>query len=317
MKTLLDVVRDCDNFPYPEDADSAHAQLQSTLWKFYLPDDPRPHGLLVDSTVEKMPWTPHFRVTHHPAKEVHLLRPDGPNWQSKCTQIIEEQVELAREKGVFPSLGQKRHELFPIVGAKFAVGIDRSAFSMLGSIGRGVHMTVYTRAKSGLKFWIPQRNFHKAFGGMLDNTVAGGMALGEKPLECLIREAGEEAGMDEGVIRENVRAAGTMTWMSVSDERSRGQIGLINPGVLYVYDLEVGEEVALRPVDEDVFAFHLMGVEEVRRALLEGRFKPASASVLVDFFVRHGIVTAEEEEDYVEIVSRLHRKLPLPTSSRQ
>jgi 8-oxo-dGTP pyrophosphatase MutT (NUDIX family) len=271
---------------------------------------------MVDSVVEKMPWTSNFRVIRKPIKEVHLIQPEGPNWQEKCTQIIEQQVELAREKGVFPALGKTRHEIFPIVGANFSVGIDRSAFSMLGSIGRGVHMTVYTRTESGLKFWIPQRNFKKAYGGLLDNTVAGGMALGEKPLECLVREAEEEAGMSEELIRENARAVGTVTWMSVSDERARGQAGLINPGVLYVYDLEVGPEVVFKVVDDDVYAFHLMGTEEVKRAMLEGRFKPASASVLVDFFVRHGIVTAEEEEDYTEIVSRLHRKLPLPTSSQ-
>jgi hypothetical protein len=37
--------------------------------------------------------------------------------------------------------------------------------------------------------------------------------------------------------------------------------------------------------------------------------------VMVDFFVRHGLITAENEPDYLEISSRLHRRLEYPTAS--
>ncbi len=45
-----------------------------------------------------------------------------------------------------------------------------------------------------------------------------------------------------------------------------------------------------------------------------GEFKPNCALVLLDFFVRHGIVTAENEPDYIDIVSRLHRRVEFPTA---
>lgn len=35
--------------------------------------------------------------------------------------------------------------------------------------------------------------------------------------------------------------------------------------------------------------------------------------VLLSFFVRRGILTPENEPDYIEIVSRLHRRLEFPT----
>ncbi|KAI9042951.1 putative thiamine pyrophosphokinase [Aspergillus affinis] len=320
MGKWLDVVQGCDNFPYAEDQDSELKQQYSydSLWKFYLPEDPRPHGLMVESVVSKMPWTSDFRViSTADKKEVHLLRPQGEqNWQDQCSKIIERQIAVARESGALPGLGRPRHEEFPIVGAQFSVGIDRSAFSMFGIIGRGVHMTVYTQTDSGIKFWVPQRNASKStYPGCLDNTVAGGMATGEEPLECLLREATEEAGMSEDSLRRDVRAAGTVTWINISDERSGGQPGLINPGVLYVYDLEVKPDVVFQPVDNDIEAFHLMDAEKVKQALLGGRFKPASGCVILDFLIRHGVITPEEEEDYAEIVSRLHRKLPLPSRS--
>ena len=55
-------------------------------------------------------------------------------------------------------------------------------------------------------------------------------------------------------------------------------------------------------------------VEEVKQALRDGDFKPNCALVLLDFFVRHGILTAEDE-GYIEIVARLHRRLEFPTAS--
>jgi len=46
----------------------------------------------------------------------------------------------------------------------------------------------------------------------------------------------------------------------------------------------------------------------------EGAFKPNCALVVLEFLVRHGILTAENEPDYVEIVARLHRRLEFPTA---
>lgn len=36
-------------------------------------------------------------------------------------------------------------------------------------------------------------------------------------------------------------------------------------------------------------------------------------TVLIDFFIRHGILTPENEPDYIEIVARLHRRFEFPT----
>jgi hypothetical protein len=82
--------------------------------------------------------------------------------------------------------------------------------------------------------------------------------------------------------------------------------------VLYVYDLKVGEDLVLKPVDDDIHAFHLFDTNQVMSKLALGSFKPSCAVVMIDFFVRHGIITAENETEYAEIISRLHRKLPFP-----
>ncbi|KAL2061863.1 hypothetical protein VTL71DRAFT_7241 [Oculimacula yallundae] len=312
--TNLEIIEDCDNFPYPElGAVGAYAEQLKSLWKFFLPNDPRPHGLMLDSVVRAMPWTDDFQL-NSTTKEIHMVQKADPSWEKQCDHSIDTLLDTARASGIFPKLGKKRDEKYPIVGARFPIGIERSATSLFGIIGQGVHMTIYTRDESGLKFWIPQRNINKStYPGMLDNAVAGGVAAGENAFECLVREASEEAAIAENYVRDHAKAGGTVTWFNISDARAGGEPGLMNPGVLYVYDLEIAADMILESVDHDIEAFHLMSVQEVKEALEKGRFKPSSANVTIDFFVRHGIITAENDEDYVDIVSRLHRRLPFPT----
>lgn len=78
--------------------------------------------------------------------------------------------------------------------------------------------------------------------------------------------------------------------------------------------MEVGIDVVPKPSDDEVEVFYLMTISQVKAALQRGAFKPNCAVILLDFFVRHGILTAENEPDYAEIVSRIHRRLPFPTS---
>ncbi|KAI3396746.1 hypothetical protein diail_11708 [Diaporthe ilicicola] len=317
MAHFVDIVDQCDNFPqngFPKS--EAYDQVVESLWLFYLPDDPNPHGCLIDSVVKRIPWTPDFRLTTSPRKEVRLLKREGTDrWQQACGEAIQELIDLARAKNVFARLGKKTQEQFPIVGANFDIGIERSAFSMFGIIGRGAHMTVYVRTDQGLKFWIPRRSATKStYPGMLDQAVAGGVARGESPLECIIREAGEEAALSAEMIRENVVAAGTVTWFNISDEKAGGEPGLMNPGILYVYDLEVGKDVTFEPVEDDIESFSLMGVDDVKESLRLGDFKPSCAMVMLDFLIRHGFVTAENEKYYDILCQRLHRQLPFRTT---
>ena len=73
-----------------------------------------------------------------------------------------------------------RDELYPVYGPEnqLLFSVERSASTLLGVVTYGVHMTGFVRdegASHGLKIWVPRRAKTKqTFGGMLDNTVAGG-----------------------------------------------------------------------------------------------------------------------------------------------
>jgi len=144
---------------------------------------------------------------------------------------------------------------------------------------------------------------------MLDSSVAGGVKAEESPLECIVHEADEEASLDVEFVREHARAVGTVTHMFRSQ-----RTGFVPPTVLYVFDIELPETMIPAPKDDEVEEFTLMGVEEVKQAMLGQEIKPNSVLVYMDFFVRHGLVAGESEEGYAEICGRLRRWLPVPTT---
>lgn len=148
----------------------------------------------------------------------------------------------------------------------------------------------------------------------LDTTVAGGVPAHQTPWENVLSEADEEASLPRELIERSARSAGALTYMGVSGEANGGEEQLICSDIVYVFDMEVEADVKPVPKDGEVKEFYLMSVEEVREALRRGEFKTNSAVVMIDFFIRHGTITPENEPDYVEIVTRMHRRLPFPTT---
>lgn len=231
--------------------------------------------------------------------------------------------------GHWKVLDKWRGELYAVFGegGEEVFRIERSASPLFGVVTYGVHLTAYTITNSSddsaqsekqMKIWVPRRSKTKqTYPGMLDNTVAGGITAGEAPFESVVREAMEEASLPESLVRKRAKAVGCVTYFHIRDSRAGGETGLLQPECQYVYDLDLtpdveGMEVVCKPNDDEVEAFELLSVEEVLKALGKEEFKPNCAVVMIDFLVRHGIITRENERDYIEICSRLHRRLDFP-----
>ena len=267
---------------------------------------------MLQSVVEKMPWDESWYLEHATRKRVTIKE------MGNQERIIRDTLNRARENDTFTVLRGWRNELYPIHGhhdvMEETISMERAGSALFGINSYGVHMTSYVRTPEGMKIWVPRRAKNKStYGGMLDNTVAGGLSTGETPLGCLIREASEEASLPEQLIRANAKPCGTVSYIHVRDKLAGGETGLIQPECQYIYDMEVGTEVIPNPEDDEVEEFYLWTIEEVTRSLANGEFKPNCAVVLLDFLIRHSILTPENESDYMEIVSRIHRKLPFPT----
>lgn len=257
-----------------------------------------------------MPWTPEFHIdaTSVP-KRVQLLA----NSPTAANEAIAALLQNARELCLFKCLNGWRNEEYRILGARSDIKVERAGAGLFGITTTGVHMTVYTHSQDGeLLFWVPKRSMStKNNPGKLDSSVAGGVPAGVLAFECLVKEGAEEASLPEELTRFQAKAVGCVMEFNVKD----GEESLLEPSLKYVYDMEIGEKTPLRPADSEVEEFRLMTALEVKTNIVEGRYKPMCVMVLVDFLVRHGILTIENEKDYAELVARTHRNLPFPTSS--
>ncbi|KAH7165451.1 hypothetical protein EDB81DRAFT_253384 [Dactylonectria macrodidyma] len=305
-RTLLDLISDFDNVPLNFETDC------HPYYRLYLAPDLRPHGYMLPDTVAQMPWPASFSVDHGDHSVTLAAPGNGVTLTAHANGAFQQAVDAAIDGNVFPNLRQTHSEYFQVMGAREPVQVERFAVPLFGMAGRGSHLTGYVRAPDGaLRIWVARRSPALfTYPGLLDSTVAGGVKASDTPLDCILAEATEEASLPEALVRASVQSVGVVTLAT-----RKVNSGLTYSDVLYVYDLELPADVIPTPGDDEVEVFTLMDCDEVRHRMLAGEFKPNVCPVMIDFMVRHGIVTAENEPDYVEICQRLRRKLPVPTSS--
>lgn len=334
--TLLPIVDACDNFQIQASSES--------LTPFYVHVPPRPNepiiGLLRDSILRELEnynesltseglepiWN---IISSDPLRETSS-RVTGafgknstkmvgfssslstPKSRSEAIKVMcERWHRTAAPFGDLIAGKMWRNELYPIYSHPFVVDASTEAFAMeraatplFGVVTYGVHLTMYT---SDYRIWIPRRAKTKqTFGGMLDNTVAGGIPRGYTAYDSMVKECMEEASLPEHVVTPHIKPAGAVSYFYQTKK------GWLQPEVEYVYDLLVpaGQEDSVdftpKPFDGEAESFDLLPMDVVREKMLAGEFKPNCALVMLDFMVRHGFVTAENEPNLLEILSRMH-----------
>ncbi|OTB08670.1 hypothetical protein M426DRAFT_316682 [Hypoxylon sp. CI-4A] len=314
----LDIIKEADAFPYPDEEPKAWKALNDTLYTLVWIDG-TPLGFMLDSVVGKLVATPEeVRGPVSVDKTTRTVRAFELPTEPERTARVATLMQYWRENRTFDILNGWRDELWPVYGSNSEIlySAERSGTGLLGIMRYGVHMTGFVKdetASYGMKILGAQRAANKStYPGMLDNSVAGGLMTGEDPFECIIREADEEADLPESLMRERAKFTGMVTYIYITDERAGGEAGQIYPETQWVYDIELPADFVPTPKDGEVAGFYLWTVDEVQQKLAEGRFKPNCALILIDFFLRHKIITPENEPSYSEIVRRLHRKLPFP-----
>ena len=267
---------------------------------------------MLGSTVSAITW-PDFWEVNEQKMTVALLGTtlDERDQQFRATMFAE------HKKGTFKQLAKWTGEMVPVYGPdkKIVLNIEKLAAPLFGVVSYGVQFLAYRDDSNGLRVWIARRaDTKRTFAGMLDSTVGGSLQTGETPFECLMREASEEASFPEQMTRDLAKACGTVSYVHISDSRGGGELGLLTPEVHCIYEMKLDTDFSPKPNDGEVAAFTLMDIEELKTALRNEDFTPANGCIVLDFFVRHGVITFENEKDYIEIASRLHRKHDFPTA---
>ena len=159
------------------------------------------------------------------------------------TRVMREICEGWRDRGVFADVcGPKkwRGELYPVYRRPFSkhdappdgedieeaeqdvtthprnytFKMERAASSLFGIVTYGVHMTMYEQTSpDSCHIWVPTRSRTKqTWPGLLDNSVAGGIAAGHSISDTIVKEASEEAGLSESIVRGYARPVGCVSY---------------------------------------------------------------------------------------------------------
>ncbi|KAK4193811.1 putative NUDIX hydrolase 3 superfamily [Podospora australis] len=324
--TSLDLVGVIDGFPYADSDPDAHAKVLERYYTLVWEDSEGqfPIGYVPLSVIDALSKTPANitgPVNIDPTARTVSLWHQLPTYEERTSQAAR-LTQYWRQNETFKMLKTWRNELWPVYGRKgeLLLSLERASMGLFGTTRFGVHMNAFIRradetSKYPFRIWVPKRAITKPnYPGMLDNAVAGGLMTNEDPFECIIREADEEASLPEDVMRKNTVETGIITYIQITDERTGGEAGYIYPECQWVYDLELPSDnsVVPTPKDGEVESFNLRTVEEIQEQLAQGLWKPNCAVVMLDFFVRHGIYTRENEPHYDALYARSHRLIPFP-----
>lgn len=231
-----------------------------------------------------------------------VLSADRDDYQVRSNCLMEAMNAL-RDQGVIQGW---RDEIYPLVeqfNQPPIAQLERAVCPFLGIRSWGVHMTGYVQKSDGLFLWVAKRaNSKPTYPGMLDNMVAGGQPMGLSPFENMQKECWEEAGIPPDLSK-NLKPVGAISYFHQLDEG-------LKPDQIFLYDLELPENFEPVPTDGEVESFSLLPIKEVVDLVKKtDQVKYNCNLVFIDFFIRHGVITPENEPDYMKLCLGLRKSL--------
>ncbi|KZT50785.1 hypothetical protein CALCODRAFT_525823 [Calocera cornea HHB12733] len=326
-RTLLPFVEAVDNFDprYAAERGFARWYLDETYTTVI--------GLIPQSTLQAMRgWMeshgPTFTVVwDETIRSTTVAFSHGIDSPKRRTEIMKDLCEEWRDGGLFPDEigGRKwRNEQYTVYYHPYAdlrpenvaFTMERAACKLFGVVTYGVHMTMYRRVDGEVRIWVPTRSRNKQTWPLyLDNSVAGGIPHGMSPLDSMVKECEEEASLPPDLVRAHIKQVSSISYFTQNAEK------WLEPEVQYVYEMFLPDGVDAKPApsDGEVESFEMCNLDDILEKMHAGKFKPNCGAVIIDFMIRHGYLTAENEPNYLEIITRLHRRAegygPVPKES--
>lgn len=303
VQSLLNVINEVDSF-----------RLNDTYYKLLTHDAGAVLGYIAPFVAQFFQHTPSFEFDGD-AKTIKI----GSEYDSfeKRNALFQDIGNQWRQYPEFHELLDKgwRNELYTVYNPSSVpyMLIERAFSVLLGVVTYGVHINGYVPPENSsngkLKFWVPRRSATKpTYPGKLDNTVAGGLGYPYGLTETVIKECFEEAGLEEEFVKSHIKSTGVVSYMYLTKD------GRVQPEVEYTYDIKFDdEENIIKPQDGEAESLQLLDVDQVLEKLHNKEFKPNCGLIIVDFLIRHGHITPENEPNYLEIVSRCHVAMPFAT----
>lgn len=196
------------------------------------------------------------------------------------TRAVGDVIRLLHKEGAITGWRDERYAVVTAFEAPPLLHIERAAARYFGVTTYAAHANGYCGGGADCGMWLARRAATKPIDpGMLDNLVGGGMAAGIAPLQTIIREAREEAGVPAALARDAV-ATGTARLLREVPEGVQAEI-------IFVFELELPREFQPHNEDGEVAGFRRVSIPEVIGMLRAGAdFTLDSSLVIMRFLER-------------------------------
>jgi 8-oxo-dGTP pyrophosphatase MutT (NUDIX family) len=190
-----------------------------------------------------------------------------------------------REMGLIRAWRNEAFALFdPADGTRLAT-MERAAARFWGTLTLGAHANGYVADDSGrpTHLWVAQRSLDKATDpGLFDNLVGGGVPEYQTPLQALVREGWEEAGLHSA----QMAAARACSVLHLMRDIPEG----LQHEWLHAYDLPLPGGLQPQNQDGEVAGFRCLPLDEALALASGTQMTVDAALVTLDFALRHALL---------------------------
>ena len=203
------------------------------------------------------------------------------------TRALRDVALTLRAEGALPAWRDERYAIATELGAPPLAHLERGAARYFGVRTWAAHINGVVE-DGATRMWFARRSASKAVDpGLWDNLVGGGIAAGFSVEQTVIKEAWEEAGIDEALAR-RARPAGTVQVV-------RPMFDGLQRETVYVHDLALPEAFVPDNRDGEAVEHRLVTLAEASELIARDggpdEVTIDASAVVLDYLLRHSEVS--------------------------
>ena len=194
-----------------------------------------------------------------------------------------------------------RDETYPVPaqpGGALLATIERAAARYWGTLTFGAHCNGYLADESGRPshLWIARRAFNKPTDpGLLDNLVGGGVPHGQSPVQAVLREGWEEAGLRPAQMHRLAAGRRLVLARDVPEGFQHEEVS--------VFDLQLPAGLTPQNQDGELHSLALLPVAQALAHAAAGDMTVHAALARLDFALRHRLLLPANLHQHLQALS--------------
>jgi 8-oxo-dGTP pyrophosphatase MutT (NUDIX family) len=231
-------------------------------------------------------WIAVAEAAPAPHPQVQLVAP-----RAARDEALAKMNAALREEGLIRAWRDEPFSLFCPADGSVLATFERASARFWGTLTLGAHANGFVADAAGrpTHLWIARRAWNKATDpGCLDNLIGGGVPHGQTPLETVVREGWEEAGLQPAQMQRLTAGRVIELDRDVPEGRQFER--------LHVYDLELDPGVVPANQDGEVDSIARLEVAEAAELALSGQMTVDAALVTLDFLLRRDALAGPQRQ---------------------